>query len=446
MLILKNATLLQFDPPMAAAGQDVVIKDSEIIEVGGNAGAEYQPDAAEVIDLNGNYLLPGIVCSHNHFYSGLARGIIAAIKPCPDFVSILKNLWWRLDRAIDQEILYYSGLICSLEAVKAGTTAVIDHHASPSLIKGSLNILKKAFTEAGLRGITCFEVTDRNGPEQMREGVEENMEFAAEVGASRKSGGKACLVEAMIGGHAPFTLPDEGLELLSGAVAQSGCGLHLHVGEGTFDGSHSHLYHGKDLVERLNDFNLLNEKTIVVHGLYITENDIKLLNDNNCYLVHNPRSNMNNSIGYNLHLARIKNVALGTDGIGSNMFEELKFAYFKHKDSGGPLWPDNFLKFLQNGNDLLERNFGLRFGRIEKGYQADLVVYDYQPPTPLVAENLAGHMVFGMGSDSVKTVIINGKVVYRDRQFPFDTDSIYRKARSAARRLWDNMDSEAAHG
>jgi cytosine/adenosine deaminase-related metal-dependent hydrolase len=114
--------------------------------------------------------MPGIVCAHNHFYSGLARGIMANIKPCPDFISTLKNLWWRLDRALDEESLYYSGLVCSLEAIKSGCTAVIDHHASPNYIAGSLNTLRRGFIEAGLRGITCYETTHRNGGEVRAEG------------------------------------------------------------------------------------------------------------------------------------------------------------------------------------------------------------------------------------------------------------------------------------
>ncbi len=133
--------------------------------------------------------MPGIVCAHNHFYSGLSRGIMANIAPCPDFISTLKNLWWRLDRALDEESLYYSGLICSLEAIKSGCSAVIDHHASPNFIKGSLNVLRKGFVEAGLRGMTCFETTDRNGGlAELQAGVEENILFAQQIDAAKAKG------------------------------------------------------------------------------------------------------------------------------------------------------------------------------------------------------------------------------------------------------------------
>ncbi len=151
---------------------------------------------------------------------------------------------------------------------------------------------------------------------------------------------------------------------------------------------------------------------------------------------------MNNNVGYNQKLGAYKNLALGTDGIGSDMFEEFKVAFFKHKDAGGPLWPDSFLRFLHNGNELLARNFNDSFGLLREGYKADLVIAAYDSPTPLVAENIAGHMAFGMGSKDVETVIIDGKVVYEDRAFPFDTKDIYRGAREAAARLWKIMDQE----
>ncbi|MGL1893442.1 MAG: putative aminohydrolase SsnA [Spirochaetaceae bacterium] len=439
MILLKNATIVQFEPPLVRKGMDIAIEETLIKEVGINLENRYK--AERVIDLAGEIIYPGLVCSHNHFYSGLARGIMAKIKPSTDFISILQNLWWRLDRAIDEEILLYSGLICSLDAIKSGTTAVIDHHSSPSYIQGSLNTLKEGFLKTGLRGLTCYEVTDRNGLEQMKDGIEENINFAKAIDADKKDPRKPYLVEALIGGHAPFTIPDEGLSLLAEAMEKTGRGIHIHVAEDLYDNFYSHDKYSKNVLSRLDDFGLLNSKSIVVHGVHLEEEDIKILNDKDCFLVHTPRSNMNNAVGYNNKLDKINNLALGTDGIGSNMFEEFKFAYFKHKDNRGPMWPDSYLKFLNNGNRLLERNFEAKFGKIEAGYKADLVISDYNSPTPLLAENIPGHMAFGMSSHDVKTVIINGKIVYEDRQFPFDVKEIYEKATKATERLWEKMDN-----
>jgi len=437
MLLLKNSCILQFQPPEVVPGMDILIDKGRIVDVGKYIVIA-SPDT-RAIDLEDNLGSPGLVCSHNHFYSVLARGIIAAIRPSTDFVSILQNLWWRLDRAIDEVILYYSGLIGAIEAIRAGTTAVIDHNASPSFIRGSLKVLKEAFEKAGLRGILSYEVTDRNGNKGMREGVAENIEFALSIHRERESGDRGNLLEAAIGAHAPFTLGDEALGMLAKAVHSTGRGLHIHTAEDRYDPSFSHHLYEKDLTERLEYFNLLNNKTICAHGVHLTDSDIERLNAHDCFLVHNARSNMNNGIGYAEKLPLVRNVALGTDGIGSDMFEEIKFAFFKHRDAGGECLPTDFLGFLHKGCSLLERYFSSRFGKIEKGSSADLVIYDYHSPTPLVGDNIAGHIVFGLSSRDVKTVIIGGIPVYEDRQFPFDVKPIYEKARQAAQRLWQRM-------
>jgi len=355
-------------------------------------------------------------------------------------VSTLQNLWWKLDRAIDADILRLSGLVCSLEAVKAGCTAVIDHHASPSFIEGSLSVLKDAFEKVGLRGILCYETTDRNGRDGARAGANENARFAEVVQAEKASRGGQRLVEAMIGGHAPFTLADEDLALLGDAVRKSGRGFHVHVAEDAFDSSFSHRVHGKDPLARLDGFGLLTDGSLIGHGLYLTPADRELLNARGTWLAHNSRSNMNNTVGYNAALPSIKNVVLGTDGIGSDILLETKFAYFRHRDSGGPLGPGAFMRYLQSANEILRRYFGEPFGRVEKGYKADLVILDYDAPTPLVRENVAGHVIFGMGSRDVNTVIVNGKIVMENRTFPWDTAAVYAEAQSAARSLWKKMD------
>ncbi len=436
MLVLKNANAIHFHPSLIRENVDVVIDGGFILDVGKNAAKKYR--ASKTIDLANKYISPGIVCSHNHFYSALARGIQARIEPSKDFAGILEHLWWRLDRALDEETLYYSGLVGALEAIKAGTTSVIDHNASPSFIKGSLATLRKSFEKIGLRGILAYEVTDRNGEAGMREGVAESIAFCESIAKGKKK--VPHLIESAIGGHAPFTLGDASLTLIAEAISATKKGIHIHVAEDQYDATFSRQRYNKELLERLEGFGILNDKAILVHGVYLGDRDIDIINKNDAFLIHNPRSNMNNSVGYMRKLGRLKNVALGTDGIGSNMFEESKLAFFKSSDAKGSLSPNDILKFLQNGNDLLARYFGYKFGKIDKGYIADIVVYDYNPPTPIVNENVAGHFIYGFSSRDVETVIVNGHIVYQNRVFPFDVDGIYKAAQKAAGRLWKKMD------
>ena len=432
MIVLKNTNLIQFYPPKIYYNVDVIIENEIIIDTGRNVGDNYKSD--KTLNLNNKFISTGLVCSHNHFYSVLARGILADINTCNNFLDILKNLWWKLDRAIDEESLYYSGIIGALEAIKSGTTSVIDHNASPNFISGSLSTLKKAFETAGLRGILAYEITDRNGIDGMIEGVKESIKFAENIENDKRD-----LIETAIGAHAPFTLSDNSLEQIREAIKTTNRGLHIHVSEDETDPSYSNQQFGKDVLKRLDNFSLLNNKSIIAHGVYLTENDINILNERDSFLVHNPRSNMNNGVGYMNNLYKIKNVGIGTDGISSNMFEEIKFAFFKNNDSNGKLNMNDFMKFLQNGNMILERYFDNKFGKIEKGYIADIVIYDYIPPTNLVDENLAGHFIYGFSSRDVETVIINGNIVYENRSFPFETNSIYSKARAVANKMWERM-------
>lgn len=444
MLILHNATAVQFAPVQVLDGVDVAIEGTTIVAAGPDLVGRYPQ--ASVKDMRGRLVMPGLVCAHNHFYSGLSRGIMARLGPCTDFISTLQNLWWKLDRALDEESLRCSARVCCVEAIRSGCTAVIDHHASPALIEGSLDVLHAAFHEVGLRGMTCFETTDRNGGfEELRRGVEENVRFARRLdGEAKLTPGEPLLVQSHIGAHAPFTLPDEGLEMLAEAIHTTRRGLHIHVAEDRYDVSHSHHHYGQDPLVRLERAGLLDRKSLIAHGVFLSPEDIRVLNRHDAFLVHNARSNMNNQVGYNPHLASYDHVALGTDGIGSDMFEELKFAWFKHRDAGGELGPDRFLQFLDNGNLLLERNFGARFGALAPGCQADLVICDYPAPTPLRPENLAGHIIFGLGSGSVRSVIVAGRFVYEDRCFPFDVDEIYADARQSAAKLWRRMDELTA--
>lgn len=437
MLILKNATVLNFDPPRVLKDQDVLIEGGRIVNVG--KGIAESVTAEKIIDLSGKYISPGLVCAHNHFYSALARGIVANIKPSDDFIGILQHLWWKLDRALDEESLYYSGIIGALEAVKCGTTSVIDHNASPAFISGSHQLLKECFEKAGLRGILCYEVTCRNGQEETERGIRETEDFINSLAAGHS--GELPLIEAAVGAHASFTLDDSTLERLSGIVRTSGRGLHVHAGEDKYDAAWTHHSADMDIMERFGKYGLITNKSVFAHGVNLTERDLDLINSRDAFLVHNARSNMNNSVGYLNKIGTVKNIALGTDGIGSDMIEEFKFAFFKHKDAGGSMWPDDFMRMLNSGNELMSRYFNIKFGEISKGAAADITIYDYKTPTPLNENNIGGHFAFGLSSRDVESVIINGKVVYENRAFPFDTAAIYEKAACAAERLWNKFNT-----
>ncbi len=449
MLLFEGVRIISFAPQAVSEPVDVAVDGARILEVGSALAARYPKALRERAPA---YVSPGLVCAHNHFYSALARGLTVEILPSRDFAQQLAHLWWRLDRSLDESITRSSALAGAADAVMSGVTAVVDHHASPELIDGSLSVLREGFETVGLRGVLCYETTDRNGKEGAGRGVRENIRFAREVDGLR-SEGREPLVEAAIGAHAGFTLEEDTLSALGEAVRSTGRGLHTHAAEDRYDASDSRHRFGADLAVRLDRAGCLNPKSIVAHGLYLTREEMELLNEREVFLAHNARSNMNNGVGYNTLLPGYRYSVLGTDGIGSDMLEEAAFAFFKHRDAGGLLWPPDFLAMLDRGNRILDRYFGraegskgdagggaLRFGRVEAGYAADLVFWDYDPPTPLLGDNLGGHIMFGMTSRSVRSVMVNGRFVVRDRIPQFDAQGIYAEARVQTRRLWRRME------
>lgn len=442
MIGIKNSKIISFDPPKIEENIDIVIEKNIIIDKGKDILKNY-PEA-QIIEKE-KIVTSGIICSHTHIYSALARGLNVKIKKSKDFVQILQNLWWLLDRALDKEMVEVSAQVCAIEAILCGVTTLVDHHSSPNFIEGSLKTIKDNFEKIGIRSILCYETTDRNGLDQAEIAVYENENFAKFIDDEKKKGSKiknGRLTEAAIGAHAPFTLSDKTLKDLSKACEKTKRGIHIHISEDRFEPSFSRFNFGKDPINRLDEFNLISNKSIIGHGVYISEDEINLINEKDAFLIHNSRSNMNNNVGYNNFLYKYKNVAIGTDGINHDLISEIQTAYFKNKDAGGQISTYEFLKMLNNGNNILNRYFeDLRFGNIEKGYVADLAVWDYNSPTPLISDNIASHIIFGFNSGFVKTVIINGAIVLKDRKFNFDTKEIFENSQKLAISLAKNMEN-----
>ncbi|GAB1455904.1 MAG: putative aminohydrolase SsnA [Spirochaetia bacterium] len=437
MILIEDVGILHWYPGEVIEHRDIAIDGTKIVEIGQGLAAKY-PKAER--HAPGGYVSPGLVCSHNHFYSALSRGLAVDIAPSKDFAQQLVNMWWLLDRALDEGIVRASGLAGAADAAMLGITSVVDHHASPEYIDGSLDALAEGFSTVGIRGVLCYETSDRNGMDGAMAGVRENERFAARIDAERKAG-RETLLEAAIGAHAPFTIGDETLAALASACTSTKRGLHIHVAEDKFDAVDSRYRFGKDICVRLDDAGLLGPKTILGHGLFLSQSEVDLVNERDCFIAHNARSNMNNCVGYNDKIGQYKNAVLGTDGIGSDMLEEAAFAFFKHKDAGGTRWMDSYLQMLHNGNSLLERYFpGKRLGRVEAGYEADLTFWDYDPPTPLLSGNVAGHVAFGMGSRMVASTMVAGKFIVKDRKPLFDAKAIAATGRSETRRLWQRME------
>lgn len=432
MIVIKNAVVLNPEPSQVIQGTDIVIEEDRILDVG--AGKADSVKADRIIDVQGALVFPGMVNAHNHLYLQLSRGWNRPPAQRSDLVSHLQNLWWKLDVNVDEDILRASAQTAALEAIRSGTTTLIDHHSSPHFIEGSLDVIADALEEIGLRGVLSYAVSDRNGREDMLKGIEENTRFLHRKNPSP-------LLEGLVGANALYNLPSEALMQLGQLVQESGSGIHIHVAEDAYDASHCRYLFGKDPMERLDQFGLLNSHSLIVMGVHLTSNDVDILNSRNASLVHCARANMFTQSGYNPYMNHIKTLMLGTDGIDQNMLSEMQTAYLMHRHQLGAMDQDRFAKALYNGNQILERLFDDNFGRIEKGYKADLVISSYRAPTLISSENMSGHLINGIDTSSVESVMINGKMVLENRRFPLDEEAIYQNARAQSRRLWEIMEA-----
>ncbi len=251
--------------------------------------AEVDAAGARVIDAAGKAVLPGWINAHMHFYSTLVRGLGKA-KPSRDFVEQLRNLWWRLDRRLTLDDTYVSALVMALAAVRSGTTTLIDHHASPGAVRGSLDAIARAVKAAGLRACLCYEVSDRDGAEVARAGLEENAAFIRRCRDENDP-----QLRALFGLHAAFTLGDATLDRAAAMGRELGAGFHVHTAESPADQEHNVREHGQRVVRRLRDHGLLGPGTLCAHCVHVDDVELDLLAETQTMVAHNPQSNLNNA-------------------------------------------------------------------------------------------------------------------------------------------------------
>lgn len=428
-MLFKNTTSIVLHPS-SIESIDLRIQNGKIKECGKNL---IPKKGEETHDLSGRVVMPGLINGHTHLYSTIARGMSGPKEPPQNFLEILQKIWWKLDRVLDEDSIYYSALVGAIDAVRCGTTTLIDHHASPKSIVGSLDVIKEAMWEVGLRGVLCYEVTDRGGKKERDKGLDENERFI-------KDNKKNSQFRGMVGAHAAFTLSNESLRLCGESAKKHNVGVHIHVAEDKSDVTDAEENYRCSVIDRLKENGILRKDSILAHGVHLSDIELSEVRKIGSWIMHNPRSNMNNKVGYApVHLFG-EHAGLGTDGFPADMFEEAKMGFYKMQDSRC-IPHDGTPKLLQNNQKLLSQIFGHKFGTFEKGSVADIVILDYQPPTLMTKENLAGHFLFGMNSSMVESVMIDGKWVVKNRVLVgFDVESVYEKSKKVAKMLWEKME------
>ncbi len=444
MLIVNGTLVTLGEAPRILPDHALHIADGRIGALGKRADLAALHPNADIVDARGQYVMPGNICAHTHFYGAYARGM-AIPGPAPrDFPEILSRLWWPLDKALDRDSVQASALVCLADAVKHGTTSLVDHHASPTFIEGSLDVIGDAIDAAGLRAVLCYEVTDRDGMDKMRAGIAENLRFMTKSVAHPR-------IRGTFGLHASLTLNDESLRACADAIPVDG-GYHIHVAEHEADEEDSLRRSGSRVVERLDRYGIWCDSTIAAHCVHIDEAERDILRERGVWVSHQPRSNMNNGVGAadidGLLDAGIK-LCLGNDGFSNNMWAEWKAAYLLHKVVNRDPRRANGVNIAQmawrNNARLIERFFpGETIGEIVPGAAADLIFVDYQPFTPLTAGNLPWHLLFGFEASMVTTTICAGRLLMRDRELlTLDEAEIAAEAMTLAPNVWEKYTRNA---
>ena len=443
MLVIGNGRMITRDAENPFIENGAVAMDGNTIVMTGTTEAvKGAYPQTEYIDAKGKIIMPAFINVHEHIYSAFARGLYINGYNPDGFLDILDGMWWTIDRHLTPEQIRYSALATYMDSIKNGVTTVFDHHASFGHITDSLFTIEDAAKELGIRTCLCYEVSDRDGKEKARESVMENARFIKHA-LEDESG----MIAGMMGMHASFTISDETMALA--AENKPGeVGYHIHVAEGIEDLHHCLKTYGKRIVDRLMDCNVLGDKTLLGHCIYVNDHEMDLIKETDTMVVHNPESNMGNACGCPPTMAIVHKgilTGLGTDGYTHDMTESYKVANVLHKHhlcDPNAAWAEVPQMLFEGNARIAGRYFKKPLGVLKKGAAADVIVVDYDPLTPMNGDNCNGHILFGMQGRDTTTTVCNGKVLMRDRVLTgIDEEAALARCREEAKKLADDINS-----
>ncbi len=442
-LLISNGLVVTMDGKRRILNPGYVAIDGDkIVGVGkGDGKDKYQ--AEEVIDARGSVVTPGFICAHTHFYGALLRASpwFARIDPPTDFQQNLQRIWWALDVLLTHEDAYAAALIGSIDFAKTGTTMFFDNISAPNAIEGILDHMEKAVNEVGLRGILSFEATQRRSIEEGIRGVKEDERFILK---NNKDPSK--LVKGAIYLHASFTVTDDLFKMAREIANRTGALLSIHVEEGLIDVYHNLERYGIRPIERMEKLGFLGPDVILVHVVQANDDELNIIKKSGAHVAHNAMSNMLNAVGVPPVPKMMRmgiNVGIGNDGYIFDVFENMRSTYLIHK-----VW--NLDPRLMTPQEIVEMatiNVAKMFhvedelGSLEPGKKADVVIIKPEyTPTPVNEETVYGHIVNTFTGKDVRTVIVNGRIIMRDRKLlTIDEAKAVEYVHKVVEKLWDRL-------
>jgi cytosine/adenosine deaminase-related metal-dependent hydrolase len=419
MLYLKDATYIDHQT-LDFKQTDIMVTES------GKGNPEFIssgniPADAVVLDCKGMLVTKSFACGHHHVYSALARGMGATKKIPENFLEILQYVWWTLDKCLDLEMIEASALVTAMACARNGVTFVIDHHASPYAVEGSLETIAKAFDQVGVSHLLCYEISDRDGMEIAEKGLLETENYLQKH-------------QGLVGLHAGFTIGNETLGKALLLAKKYNRGIHVHVAEDRADEEFSLQHYGKRVIERFHEAGVLDfSSTILGHCIHLDDHERKLVKDSKTWVAQNTESNLNNNVGSFTSAGFGDRIMLGTDGMHSDMLRAVKATFFNSVNA-------DYLDYLVAYRRFRKVHDYLSVNGFEGDGANNLVVLDYKTPTEINKDNFAGHFIFGIESSHVRHVISGGRLIVRDRCIQnVDEEDILINSRKLATKLWKKM-------
>ena len=441
MIIIGNGRLITRDAALPYLERGAVAVEGTLIkEVGEDAALRQKYPDAEYVDARGGVIMPAFINAHSHIYSALARGLSIAGHNPTNFYEILDGMWWKIDRNLTLEDTRRSAYQTDIDCIKTGCTTLFDHHASYKEIEGSLFAIKDVAKELGVRTNLCYEVSDRDGEAKCDAAIKESGDFITWCEKEQDP-----MIKAMFGGHALFTLSDKTFEK---CVAENNgrTGFHIHVAEGMNDVYDSLRTYGTRSVNRLLNNGILGEKTLLGHCIHVNAAEMDVIHETNTMVVNNPESNMSNAVGCAPVLQMFQKgilIGLGTDAYTFDMTESLKAALAIQRHNAcmpNVAWGEVTTMLFENNAKIAARYFNAPLGILKPGAAADVIVMDYKVFTPFSADNIDGHILFGMTGRQCETTMCNGKLLMKDRVLVnIDEEEINAKTLETAKSLWARL-------
>jgi cytosine/adenosine deaminase-related metal-dependent hydrolase len=419
MIFLKNGTWIDWQT-LEFRNADILVEEGPV----GRLHFDPEPERtrnARRIDCSGKLITKSFANGHHHAYSALATGMPAPKTSPVNFMEILQYIWWNLDKALDPEMIRLSGLMTAMACARNGVTFVIDHHASPFAIEGSLEILAKAFEEVGIGHLLCYETSDRDGLEIAQRGLSETREYL------RKRQG-------LVGLHASFTIGNDTLKQAVDLALTENSGIHIHVAEDKCDEEDCLRKYNMRVAERLESAGVLQfSKTILAHCLHLDDRERSLVERSPAWVVQNMESNLNNSVGLFNSKGLGSRLMFGTDGMHSDMIRSAQSAFFAGQNFDAIDQGETYRRFRNIHHYINENGFS---GDGEN----NLAVLDYNSPVPLTGSNFSEQFLFEFNAGNICHVISNGILIVEDRNLTtVNEKEIRAEAQVQASRLWKKM-------